>query len=232
MAAIKRVLITGASRGIGLELARHYKAKGWLVIAAVRNPATAIELHELGLERIVAMDVIDELSIDAAASTIGPDTPIDLLLNNAGILLGRSLTDATKENLLRQFEVNTVGPFLVTKAFLPNLNAAVKTQGLAIAAYITSKMGSIECNVAGSCYGYRASKTGLNSLIKSLAIELGPKGISTLLLHPGYVQTDMNDMRGELTVAESIAGMAAVLDTAKPGDNAKYYDIDGSILPW
>ncbi|KDO18718.1 hypothetical protein SPRG_15938 [Saprolegnia parasitica CBS 223.65] len=215
MASMKRVLITGASRGIGLELARHYKAKGWLVIAAVRNPATAIELHELGLERIVAMDVIDELSIDAAASTIGPDTPIDLLLNNAGILL-----------------VNTVGPFLVTKAFLPNLNAAVKTQGLAIAAYITSKMGSIECNVAGSCYGYRASKTGLNSLIKSLAIELGPKGISTLLLHPGYVQTDMNDMRGELTVAESIAGMAAVLDTVKPGDNAKYYDIDGSILPW
>ncbi|OQR94225.1 short chain dehydrogenase [Achlya hypogyna] len=172
VASTKRVLITGASRGIGLELAKYYKAQGWHVIAAVRNPAAATELHKLSQERIVALDVADERPLPR------PPPPPTLL---------------TKEDLMRQFEVNSVGPLLVARAFLPNLELAAGMRKHAISAYISSKMGSIEANVDGGGYCYLASKTAVNSLVKSLSIELGPRGISTVLLHPGYVQTDMND---------------------------------------
>ncbi|OQR92090.1 short chain dehydrogenase [Thraustotheca clavata] len=228
----KVVLITGASRGIGLEFAKHYKANGWRVIAAVRNPATATKLQELAVDQIVALDVVNEESVVAAAREIGAKTPINLLINNTGIYEGGSLEKTTKEDLVRQFEINSVGPLTVTKAFLPNLQLAAQKNEQAIFAYITSKMGSIDVNKSGGSYGYRASKAALNSIVKCLSIDLAPLGIVTLLLHPGYVQTDLTGHRGDLTVAQSIEAMSSTLEKVAAKDNANFYDIDGTLLPW
>ncbi|RLO03751.1 hypothetical protein DYB28_005743 [Aphanomyces astaci] len=243
----RRVLITGANRGIGLTLAKHYKATGWNVVAAVRNPAAAsevhaciltildvsLQLHALQVESILTLDVSNEESIHAAACTLGADVPIDLLINNAGVLTRDSLASASKAELLRQFEINAVGPFLVARAFLPNLERAVATSVRPqILANVSSIVGSMSLNTTGQNYGYRSSKAALNSLTKSLSVDLGARGICCLLLHPGYVQTDMTDHRGDMDVHESIAGLAAVLAKATFDDNATFFHTNGSVIPW
>ncbi|EQC38285.1 hypothetical protein SDRG_04006 [Saprolegnia diclina VS20] len=228
----KRVLITGASRGIGLELVKHYKALGWNVVAAVRNPSSATELRSLGPEGIVALDVADEASVATAATAIGADAPIDMLINNAGIIVKSSLTKTTKADFLRQLEVNAVGPFLVTKAFMPNLKLAAKQNDYAIAAFLSAKIASIELNTQGGYHAYRASKTALNGIAKTLAVDMAPRGISTVLLHPGYVKTDFTGHKGDLTAEESARALASILDNVRKGDKAAFYDIDGTILPW
>ncbi|KAF0717609.1 Aste57867_2203 [Aphanomyces stellatus] len=232
MSGPKRVLITGASRGIGLAFVKHYKAQGWNIIAAVRNPAAAKELLDLHVERIVAIDTADEASVLQAAADVGFDTPIDLLINNAGILTHDKLETATKADLMRQFEVNAVGPWLVTRAFLSNLDRAKAASGFAFVAQLTSQMGSIERNVSSGYYGYRASKAALNSLNKSLAVDLGARGLAAVVLHPGYVATDMCGGKGDLTATESVAGLTRVLDNVTAADNGKFYQSDGSIIPW
>uniref|UniRef100_K3XCT6 Uncharacterized protein n=1 Tax=Globisporangium ultimum (strain ATCC 200006 / CBS 805.95 / DAOM BR144) TaxID=431595 RepID=K3XCT6_GLOUD len=160
MAAPKTVLITGATRGIGLTLAEHYVRLGWKVIGAVRDPAAADKL-----------DSSDEASILNAAKALEGEA-IDLLINNAGILLSSgTLAATTKDDLLKQFEVNSVGPFLVTRAFIPHLKAAVAKHGSAYVAQISSVMGSIGLNFGGY-YGYRESKAAVNMINSSLAIDL------------------------------------------------------------
>ncbi|KAF0717610.1 Aste57867_2204 [Aphanomyces stellatus] len=232
MSTPKRVLITGASRGIGLRLAQHYKAQGWNVIAAVRAPAAANDLNALHVEKIVAIDTSDEASVLQAVADVGLDTPIDLLINNAGVLTRHSLETATKADLMRQFEINAVGPWLVTRAFLPNLELAKAASGIAIAAQVSSIVASIEQNVTGRNYGYRASKTALNSLNKSLSVDLHDRGVVCVVLHPGYVKTDMTDHLGDITVDESVAGLTTVLARITPADSGKFYHTNGSIIPW
>ncbi|CAK4703155.1 unnamed protein product [Aphanomyces euteiches] len=234
MSSPKRVLITGASRGIGLTFAKHYKSHGWNVIAAVRDPANAKELIDLQLEKIVRLDVANEESILEAAATVGPNVPIDLLINNAGILANDNLETATRASILQHFEVNALGPWLVTRAFLPNLEIAAKSasSGPTIVAQVTSQMGSIERNTTGKYYAYRSSKSALNSLTKSLSVDLKPHGITCILLHPGYVQTDMTAHNGEITTEESVAGLTTILSNATADDNGRFYHTNGTILPW
>ncbi|RHY92572.1 hypothetical protein DYB28_006568 [Aphanomyces astaci] len=215
----RRVLITGAGRGIGLTFAKHYKAQGWNVIAAVRNPASAQELIDLQVEKIVALDVSSEESVNAAAADVGRQVPIDLLINNAGVLARDTLETATKASLLHHFEVNSIGPWLVTRAFLPNLELAASPSGVTIVAQVTSQMGSIERILSGGYYAYRSSKTALNSLTKSLSVDLKPRGITSILLHPGYVKTDMTGHNGDITTAESVAGLTSILAKATAEDN-------------
>ncbi|RHY74433.1 hypothetical protein DYB30_004990 [Aphanomyces astaci] len=228
----RRVLITGAGRGIGLTFAKHYKAQGWNVIAAVRNPASAQELIDLQVEKIVALDVSSEESVNAAAAAVGRQVPIDLLINNAGVLARDTLETATKASLLHHFEVNSIGPWLVTRAFLPNLELAASPSGVTIVAQVTSQMGSIERILSGGYYAYRSSKTALNSLTKSLSVDLKPRGITSILLHPGYVKTDMTGHNGDITTAESVAGLTSILAKATAEDNGRFFHTDGSIIPW
>ena len=179
-------LITGANRGIGLEMARQLDAKGYEVIGTARKPAEAAELKALGV-RVEQLDVTDADSVAGLAERLD-GVAIDVLVNNAGVGgQGVSrLADVDFEEMAWTFEVNAFGPLRVTQALQDNLAAG---QGKTVA-NITSVMGSIAQN-RGGFYDYRASKTALNQLNKSLSAELGRQGFTCVVLHPGWVQTRM-----------------------------------------
>jgi NAD(P)-dependent dehydrogenase (short-subunit alcohol dehydrogenase family) len=178
----------------------------------------------------VQLEADNEGSIARAAEALQGE-PIDLLINNAGVLEDGSLTTTTKESLMKQFEVNAVGPFLVTRALLPNLKLASKNNGSAMVAHVSSYMGSIAKN-EGGYYGYRASKTALNIINSSLAIDLKEEGIAAILLHPGYVVTDLTGGLGDVHTDESVAGMTAALDKATLADTGKFFHFQGQEIPW
>lgn len=176
------------------------------------------------------LDTTDEASIASAAQTLKGE-PIDLLINNAGVLEEGSFVTATKESLMRQFEINAVGPFLVTRAFVENLRLAAKQTGEAKVASISSQLGSITRN-AGGRYGYRSSKAGLNMINSSLAIDLNADKIIAVVLHPGYVSTDMNNYTGVVRPTASAAGMSSVIAGLTAADSGKFFDYTGADMPW
>ncbi|GAB9473140.1 reverse transcriptase [Globisporangium polare] len=234
----KTVLVTGATRGIGLKFVELYGKLGWKVIGAVRNPSKADQLRALKPYKIVQLDTSDESSVLNAAKELEGEA-IDLLINNAGIFAGGSLDVTTKEDLLQQFEVNAVGPFLVTRAFTPHLKAAVALTGSALVAQITSFMGSVELTFgeysgfsAGGRYGYRTSKAALNMINASLAVDLKTDKIGTLALHPGFVQTDLTEHHGEVTADESVSGLMSVIASFEMGNTGAFYDWTGEKMPW
>ncbi|MEJ2385083.1 MAG: SDR family oxidoreductase [Xanthomonadales bacterium] len=221
------VLITGANRGLGLEFARQYAADGWTVIATARNPERADELKALPVE-IAELDVADPASIDALANSL-EGRPIDLLINNAGIFprVG-SIEEIDFDDYNRTLVVNTVGPVRVTRALLPNLRASERKTVV----NITSRLGSIALTDNGVFYGYRESKAALNMFTKILANELKPEGFTCLTIHPGWVQTDMGGENANLTPAESISGMRAVIAARGPADTGTYWSYSGEKVPW
>ncbi|KAL4139037.1 hypothetical protein PRIC2_002535 [Phytophthora ramorum] len=227
----KTVLITGSNRGIGLAFTKHYVSNGWKVIAAARDPQSATDLKDLKLEKIVQIDTSDEASIAAAVEQL-KDEPIDLLINNAGIGGGGGIDQTTKAEMMKQFEVNTVGPFLVTRAFLPNLKLAATKSGSATVGQVSSRMGSIADNGSGGMYGYRASKTALNMVNSSLATDLEAEKIIALALHPGYVVTRMTGHTGQTTPEDSVAGLTKIITEATPEDSGKFFHFNGTRLPW
>ncbi|KAG2780127.1 hypothetical protein PC129_g5050 [Phytophthora cactorum] len=230
--ATKTVLITGSNRGIGLAFAQHYIKQGWNVIATARNVDTAKDLKNLKPWKILALDTGDEQSILAVANALD-GVAVDLLINNSGISIGGGLDVTTKEDMMRQFEVNTVGPFLLTRALLPNLRLAVAAHGQAFVAQITSRMGSIADNGSGGSYGYRASKTALNIVTQSLALDLQSEKIGCLLLHPGYVNTAIVNFTGTVETEDSVAGMVRIIERAKLGDKLVMFHFEkGDALPW
>jgi NAD(P)-dependent dehydrogenase (short-subunit alcohol dehydrogenase family) len=223
----RTVLVTGANRGLGLEFARQYKEAGWHVIGTARDPEDAKELEALGV-RVMQLDVADQHSVAQLAAALG-DEPIDLLINNAGIFprVGK-IDDIDFDDYNRTLAVNTVGPVRVTRALLPNLRSGK----LKMIASLSSNLGSIGENERGNFYGYRESKAALNMFTKTLAAELGPEGFICIVLTPGWVQTDMGGPNANLTPAESIAGMKAVLDRLTPDDNGTFWSYYGSQVPW
>ena len=222
------VLITGASRGIGLEFVRQYAADGWKVIALCRNPATATDLAAVSGEVYIAtIDVDDLASVNAAAAAL-VDTAIDLLINNAGInVRGATLADVDYDGWLRNLDTNILGPMRVAQAFLP---AIEKGAGKKLV-YISSKMGSISDNTGGGMI-YRSSKTGLNMAASCLAIELAPKQITSLMFHPGHVQTDMGGDAAPVTAHDSVSGMRQIIAGAGMAQNGQFFNYDGAALPW
>ncbi|KAK1943291.1 putative 12-oxophytodienoate reductase 11 [Phytophthora citrophthora] len=226
----KTVLITGRNRGIGLSFTKHYVNNGWKVIAAARDPQSATDLKALKVEKIVQIDTSDETSITTAAQQL-KGQPIDLLINNAGIGGGGGIDQTTKAEMMKQFEINTVGPFLVTRAFLPNLKLAVAANGSATVGQVSSRMGSIADNGSGGMYGYRSSKTALNMVNASLATDLKDEKIVALALHPGYVVTRMTGHTGQTTTEDSVAGMTKIIAEATPEDSGKFFHFSGENLP-
>lgn len=221
------VLVTGANRGIGLELVRQLKAEGHEVIGTARNPQTATELKATGA-RVVKLDVIDSESVQAMAAEL-KDQKIDLLINNAGMLghSAQSFADTDFDELIATFDVNSLGPMRVTQALLPNILAG---KGKTIV-QISSTMGSI-ANNGGGYYGYRASKSALNMLNKSLALELADMGITSVVLHPGWVQTRLGGAGAAITPKESVSGMLVVIADLSPEDTGRFLDYKGEELPW
>ena len=217
------IVITGANRGIGLALAQQWKARGDRVLAVCRQASAA--LVDSGVEIIDGVDVSTADGVSNLSSGLG-DTSVDLLYNNAGIMLSETVDEMNFEQILRQFEVNTLGPLRVTMALLDNLHQGSKV-GL-----MTSRMGSIADNTSGKKYGYRISKAGLNAAGKSLALDLHDRGIAVAILHPGWVQTDMTGHSGNLTVDEAAANLIARMDELNLENSGTFWHSDGSVLPW
>ena len=215
-------LITGANRGIGLELARQLAARGDDVVAACRN--SSVELDELGVEVISGVDVSSDPSVAALAQSLG-NRRIDRLVNNAGILEQTSLEKLDFASMERQFRINSVAPLRVTAALRNRLAGNAKVF------IITSRMGSIEDNSSGGSYGYRMSKAAVNMAGKSLSIDLKDDGIGVFLLHPGWVSTDMTGGTG-IAAEESAAGLIQRMDELDISRTGTFWHQEGYQLPW
>jgi len=224
------VLITGASRGIGLEFSRQYAAQGWKVLAACRNPAGATDLNKLnGDVSLFALDVDDDNSINQLAERL-KGVPIDVLINNAGIS-GRAsgtLGSVSSEDWLQVLRTNTIAPLKMAEAFADNVAASKDRKLVAI----TSRLGSIELNDGGGMYSYRSSKAALNAAWKSLSLDLKGKKITCVVFHPGWVQTDMGGKSAPVLPKDSVAGMSKVIAGLKPSDTGKFFNYDGAALAW
>lgn len=219
------VLITGASRGLGLGFAQHYAAAGWQVHACARNPDVAGLKHP-GITTH-ALDVTNHRAIEDLGVTL-KGQPIDLLINNAGVsgnATTQKLGSIDYDDWRTVLEVNTFAPVKLSEVLAPNLQASGKL------IMITSRMGSISDASVGS-YAYRTSKTALNMVTKLMAGELGPKGVIVAALHPGHVQTDMGGQAAEITVEQSIAGLTRVIDMLQINDNGCFKNYKGEELPW
>ncbi|MCH8533395.1 MAG: SDR family oxidoreductase [Saccharospirillum sp.] len=220
---MKQAVITGANRGIGLELARHYVEAGWQVIGVCRQSSDALDAIA---KRVVAgIDVTEEACIKKLASELDGE-PIDLLINNAGLLQDEQLGKIDFDSIRSQMEINAYAPLRVTEALLPKLSKGSKI------ALITSRMGSIADNDSGGRYGYRASKAALNAFGKSLAMDLKPKGIAVALLHPGYVKTRMVNFGGHITPEEAAKGLAERIEGLTLENTGSFWHSNGDALPW
>ncbi|MFQ3790340.1 SDR family oxidoreductase [Halomonas sp. A29] len=218
-----RVLITGANRGIGLALARHYHGEGWQVIGVCR--AASAELNEVATQMIEGIDVARPEDVARLAEAMRGQR-LDLLINNAGLLHDESLGSLDFDTIREQMEVNAYGPLRVTEALLDNLGAGSKV------ANVTSRMGSIADNDSGGRYGYRASKAALNAFGKSLAIDLKPRGIAVAQLHPGYVQTRMVNFGGLIPPEEAASGIAERIEALTLETSGGFWHSSGEPLPW
>jgi NAD(P)-dependent dehydrogenase (short-subunit alcohol dehydrogenase family) len=215
-------LVTGASRGIGLELCRQLQLRGHVVVAACRRASA--ELQSSGCRVVEGIEVTDDQSVARLAAAVAGER-IDVLVNNAGILSRESLDDLDFERMRRQFEVNALGPLRVTQALLPNLGPGSKV------VIVTSRMGSIADNGSGGYYGYRMSKAAVNAAGVSLARDLAGRGITVLMLHPGMVATDMTGAHG-IPVTESAQNLTARIEQLGPEASGSFHHANGEPLPW
>jgi NAD(P)-dependent dehydrogenase (short-subunit alcohol dehydrogenase family) len=227
-------LITGANRGLGFEFARQYLVDGWQVYAACRDPASASELRRLTETsddklRILAIDVTDPTSIDAAAAELDGQA-IDLLLNNAGIIgpQGQTVGNIDYEAWAEVLAINTIGPMRVSEAFVEHVASSDRK----LIVTLTSGMGSIADNTSGGAILYRSSKAAMNMVMRSLAIDLAPRGITCVVVNPGWVRTDMGGPNANLQPEESISALRRLIATLGPEQSGKFFNHTGREYPW
>jgi NAD(P)-dependent dehydrogenase (short-subunit alcohol dehydrogenase family) len=228
------ILITGASRGLGLEFTKQYAAAGWRIHASCRDPDTADGLGAVaagasGAVTVHRLDVADGDRVAAFAHGLR-DEPLDVLLNNAGIYGGKNKTfgDTDYAIWLETLNVNLLGPMRVAEAFV----GQVARSGRRLIVCISSRMGSMAANTDGASYVYRSSKAGLNAVVRSLAADLRGQGITVVCFHPGWVATDMGGPQAPLSPADSVTGMRAVIERLTPADSGSFLNYDGEEVPW
>ena len=227
------ILITGTNRGIGFEFVKHYLKNNEKVIATYRNKNSAKNLLELKNTTsnlsLVELDVSNLNSINEFALKI-TDQPVDIFINNAGVFGPRNneFGNFNAKEWLNVFNINTVAPLLITQKILKNLRLG-KNKKLV---FISSKVGSIEDNTGGSMYIYRSSKTALNQVIKSLSIDLKDENFIATALHPGWVKTDMGGPKALIDTKTSVKGMSEVIDNLVLKHSGRFYNYDGSSIPW
>jgi len=216
-------VVTGANRGIGLELCRALKEKGVHVVAVCRSSSEALDA--LGVEVANNIDVTSDENVAALASSLQGKS-VDLLINCAGILQSTTLDNLDFDSMRAQFEINSLGPLRVTAGLLPLLHEGSKV------ALVTSRMGSVADNTSGGQYGYRMSKCALNIAGASLAVDLKPRGISVALLHPGFVRTEMTGGNGMIDAPEAAAGLLARIDALSLETSGGFWHSNGEALAW
>ncbi|XP_070538165.1 C-signal-like [Ptychodera flava] len=246
----KSVLITGCSRGIGLEFVKQFvrlPSPPAHIFASCRSPDTAYELQQISKDNpsvtVLKIDVEDMSTIENAALQVEQilvGRGLNLLINNAGFLFREEkIEDVTEEKMLSTYKVNTVGPVFVTKRFLPLIRKAAQTYGKdeystsrAAIMNISSIWSSIDYNEMARHYSYRCSKIALNMVSKNLSIELAADKILVINLNPGWVRTDLGGPNGSISTEESVNGLMNVMATRTKEHNALFYDFKGALLPW
>jgi NAD(P)-dependent dehydrogenase (short-subunit alcohol dehydrogenase family) len=222
----RSVLITGCDTGLGAEFARQYAADGYRVIATCLDPATSDAVRAIeGNVRILKLDVSDLRAIDSLAGELR-DEPIDILLSNAGI--GRPHPPFGKTDYShwhRILDVNLIGPMKLAEAFVEHVAAS----RMKVMAFVSSRMGSIALNLTGGSYAYRSSKAGLNAVAKCLAIDLQPRHILVLALHPGWAKTEPG---ARVDVDRSVSGMRAVIQRCSRHETGSFFAFNDTMLPW
>jgi NAD(P)-dependent dehydrogenase (short-subunit alcohol dehydrogenase family) len=217
------VVITGANRGIGLSLCKHYKAQGHTVYGVCRKSNS--DLEYVADHVIDGIDISNEQDCHKLFEKLA-NTKIDLLINNAGILASETLGNLDFGTIEKQFQVNTVGTLRISAGLINNLTENAKI------AIITSRMGSISDNTSGRSYGYRMSKAALNAAGKSLAIDLKPDGIYVGIYHPGWVTTDMTSGTGDISPEQSAQRLAKLIEKLDQSNTGTFWHSNGEILPW
>lgn len=228
------ILITGSNRGIGLEFVKQYAHQGHHILACCRTPDEAKELNQLHEQfpnhiQIHTLDVGNFEQIETLAEELY-STAIDVLISNAGIYLGQGQSpgNINYQDWQEIFQINTMASMKLTECFLPHLQNGNEKK----IAFLTSKMGSMSDNTSGGSYLYRSSKAALNAVIRSLSFDLKALGISTVALHPGWVQTSMGGPNAWITAKESVAGMKKIIDGMTVEQSGGFIAYDGKLIDW
>lgn len=226
-----QVLITGANRGIGLEFTKQYAADGWKVLACCRDPESADALQALASTsknvQVFALDVSDFSQIDSLALELKNEA-IDVLINNAGVYPPSSFGDTNYDDWADAFKINSMASLKMAEAFVQHITRSQLKKIVTL----SSKMGSIDDNTSGESYIYRASKSAVNMVMKSLSIDLKPYGISVVTLHPGWVQTDMGGANGLINTQTSVAGLRQVIADLSLQSTGQFMTFDGKSIKW
>ncbi|KAM3870258.1 C-signal [Diretmus argenteus] len=250
------VLVTGASRGLGLQIVNSLATGGFSpgkIIAATRSPEAAQELQKLSETHpnihVIALDVVSQESIEEAVEVVGQlvqDKGLNCLINNAGINVVADFQTVTAEMMMENFRTNSVAPLMITKAFLPLLKQASSRGGAggaggmgiqrAAVINVSSLMGSIEHNWGERAklkwIPYRTSKTALNMVSRSMAVDLEPDRILCMAIHPGWVRTDMGGPEAPLSPEQSISSILSVIGGLTEKDHGSFLNYTGEPLPW
>jgi NAD(P)-dependent dehydrogenase (short-subunit alcohol dehydrogenase family) len=228
------VLITGANRGIGLEMVRHAMQQGWRVFACCRDPHNADNLFNIarlsnGRISVHIADMLELATVQALSYELRHES-IDILINNAGIYGSDKNTFGAVDvdSWLQAFQVNSIAPLKMVEAFSEQLMLGQRR----LVACMSSKMGSMADNGYGNSYIYRSSKAALNAVVKSLSIDLKEKGVISVALHPGWVKTEMGGPNAEISTAECVTQIFTNLSTLTINDSGRFIDIDGTDIPW
>lgn len=222
-----KVLITGANRGIGLEMAAQLAARGDHVHATCRDPENAVELTRLAVQ-VSRLDVTDSGSVKALVERLGQN-PLDVLINNAGVGVGGGTLGRLDYGVVEHyFRTNAVAPLRLAEALVPNLRQGKRK----LIVNVTSRMGSIGDNTSGGAYAYRASKAALNMFTRSLAVDLESDGITCFVVHPGWVQTAMGGASAPLPLSDSVAGIVRLIENATPATSGRFFDFSGDEVAW
>jgi NAD(P)-dependent dehydrogenase (short-subunit alcohol dehydrogenase family) len=219
----KTVVITGANRGIGLAMAKQYAAQGDEVYAVCRKSSKALDALDINI--LTDIDVADKKSIIALKLAMS-GIAIDIVINNAGILIEDELHGLKSDPIRQQFDVNAIAPLMVSEALLDNLHKGSKI------VMITSRMGSIADNTSGGYYGYRMSKAALNAGAMSLAHDVKKLDIAVGIFHPGFVQTDMVNHHGDISAKDAAAKLIGLTDNLTLEESGVFKHSNGEILPW